>query len=367
MDKNSLDTKLIKKAFESALQEVSGEVIGVTANVPPLEHENIEYEQQQDEENFFEENSECSIFEGQTLSYFDISQLGNKVDNWVLAYFIDGSLRAHYWGDIAVGSYFFPVVLGETVVAVVKRYNTDFKTHKIERYVNVILPTETFEEIARFKEKLQKNLESINYIRVISVEREKEESQNDKRMVLLAKVRSVLHNDECEIIEKINRQQNEVIVLDGGLRSEIFRDKPGLIGVAKSFSLKPVITLPRRFISLPEILRGLDIGQRTPVFVKTTEPQYKFWYLRLQPFDRCETYFSGVVKIEVNLRNLSEPTEEFINFVNTVSYLVYKERHPTSYPTRRWASHIYPIYIAEKLAKSHLTSAEVLRQKFKIV
>lgn len=369
MNGNSPDVKIVREAFKEALKEIGGEFVGITANIPPLEHEHIEYEQQRDEENFYDEDSKCFNFEGSQL-YHKISQTEYSNNELTLTYFVDGSLRAHYWGDIVVGMYFFPIVLGETVVAIVKRNNVNFKTYGIEHYVNIILPAETFSEVSVFREKLQKNLEGINYVRVVSVERaEKEDkkSKSDARMILLAKVRSVLHNDECAIIDKICRCENEVVVLDGDLRSEIFKDKPKFIGIAKSFSLKPVITLPTGIRPLPEILHNLEVGHRTCVFAKETEPQYKFWYVRLHPSEVCETYFSGVVKIEVNQKSIREPTAEFIDFVNTVSYLVYKERNPTSYPTRRWASHIYPIYIAEKIAKSHLTSVEVLRQKFKIV
>lgn len=338
-----------------------------TKDYPPFETEPFDYEQQLDEANFNgEENALCVNFEEQGKLIYDLPLYEKPA--YELKYFIDGTFRTYYWGDFEVGKILCPVILGETVVSIITRENKNFHKIDVDKKINIVLPPIETREISEIKEKLSKRLERYDLIRIATVEKDMAAAdiRGDIRTAMLGKVRAMLHEDERENAIKIQHAKNEIVVIDGDLRSELFTRMENFIGVAKSFSSKPIIIMPNSYEYLPMVLRHLKKRQRTCILTKKNEPQYKFWYVRLRNPEECDNYLQGIVKIEINRRDVKKATNEFVDFVNQISLLIFKERLPSSYPIRRWTSHIYPIYIAEKLGKSCLTPTLAFRQLFKI-
>lgn len=371
MDKNRFSSisEEIKKVIKD---ELHGDFIPASPkDYPPLEVDLIDYDQQIDEK-LFSEDDKCKNFERPNAKELreQVVDLPDRLETELeLKYFLDGTFRTYYWGDVEIGNYSFPVILGETVVSIVRRENKDFSRERLCKKINIVLPPEIYAEIQEFRQKLQETVaDKYPEINIATLERDpnSRNTKGDLKTSMLGKVRAILHEEEREEADRIARSKNEILVVDGDLRKTTFIGIQNTIGLAKSFSLKPVIEVPFNYIPLPKILRNLKKGQRTCVLIKKDEPQYKFWYIRLRNPEECENYWQGIVKVEVNLRDLKKPTDSFIDYVSQVSKLIYEERIPSSYPTKRWASHIYPIYVAEKLAKNSLTSPQVFRQLFKI-
>lgn len=360
-------SKNIKTIIED---EMNGNFIPTSIkDYPPLETEIIDFDQQIDEV-YFGDGEKCSSFESKVVR----SPADLVVDiptstalEFKLKYFLDGSFRTYYWGDIEIGNLSFPVILGETVVAIVERENSKFKKSALSKKINIVLPPEEYAEICNLRTKLYNTL--TNKYSWVSVETLKKDQEKikDLKTSMLGKIREILHNEERQKAGELQRRDEEILVIDGDLRKEIFADLQNTIGLAKSFSLKPLIIAQLHNISLSSILRCLKKGQRTHVFVKEGMPQYKFWYIRLRNPEECENYWQGVVKVEVNMKSLTSPTKTFIEYVEHISRLIYEERNPSSYPKKRWASHIYPVYVAENLAKASLFSPHVFRQLLKVI
>lgn len=371
MDKNWFLglSKEIKRVIKEELQ---GDFIPVSPkDYPPLEVDLIDYDQQIDE-SYFSENDKCKNFEkpdAKELKEQVIDLLDNLKTKLKLNYFLDGTFRTYYWGEVEIANLLFPIILGETAVSIVKRTSKNFKKERLSKKINIVLPPEEYIEIEEFRQKLQKALvNKYSRINVATLERDPavRNTKGDIKASMLGKVRAILHEEERREADKVPRSTNEILVVDGDLRKATFAGIQNTIGIAKSFSLKPVIETPLNNIPLSKILRTLKKGQRSCVLTKNSERQYKFWYIRLKNPEECENYWQGIIKVEVNLKDLKRPDNNFIDYVNQISRLIYEERIPSSYPTKRWASHIYPIYVAEKLAKSSLTSPHAFRQLFKI-
>ncbi|KAA6330211.1 hypothetical protein EZS27_021057, partial [termite gut metagenome] len=98
-----------------------------------------------------------------------------------------------------------------------------------------------------------------------------------------------------------------------------------------------------------------------PAFHRTEAFKYVFegttfcvWYLRIRKNIFNDHQFAGVVKVEMILTT-EEEIEEGMNtdVINQISAHLINERNPVCYGTdKRWANHIYPVYLTESFIKS---------------
>lgn len=90
----------------------------------------------------------------------------------------------------------------------------------------------------------------------------------------------------------------------------------------------------------------------------TGEAKFSIWYLRIRETKRTDSPFSGVVKIEKILVTDDElenglATEE----VDLITANIVNERNPVCYgKDKRWANHLYPVYLTESFIKSKYLS-----------
>jgi len=78
------------------------------------------------------------------------------------------------------------------------------------------------------------------------------------------------------------------------------------------------------------------------------------WYLRIRPNRSCDHQFAGVVKVEMILTTEEEIEEGLsTDVINQISANLINERNPVCYGSdKRWANHIYPVYLTESFIKS---------------
>ena len=142
-----------------------------------------------------------------------------------------------------------------------------------------------------------------------------------------------------------------------------------VIGVSKSFNPESCKTHTGKPNS--NYIADLPVYHRTPVArYKNTEflgdVQFGVWYIRLRDKKYTQTPFDGVVKVEKIL------TEEEIakggidtDTVDLISANILNERNPTCYGTdRRWANHLYPVFLTESFVKSKYISTEMFLHLF---
>jgi len=111
---------------------------------------------------------------------------------------------------------------------------------------------------------------------------------------------------------------------------------------------------------------ALMFGERTSVF-KTTDVSKTIgmWYFCIRPRSRMTNPLQGIVKMECYA--MSEEQEDGLDSqrVDVISSHILRERNVTPYQAdRRWASHIYPIYLAEQYVKSSFVSDTQFRALF---
>lgn len=275
-----------------------------------------------------------------------------------LKYFLDGTLSTIYWGDIISSStYIRPVMVSNIAIAIVRKEGKRCVIESTDNSIVVLVPyTETDPEWEAF------NAFTKGYLEVVPL-KEPPLLADDLRSKLAAKAKSVLHEKEADAMFSLTKASEEWAVIDGDIRERRFFEIPNIIGVAKSFSLKPILKYsPAKQFSVLEIARQLPEKHRTPVFQKSSGEYSRvgFWYLRLRDSKCLDYYYQGIVKVEIFLT--PETTKSLSETANAISRSLFNERFPTIYPNRRWHAHLYPVYTAETIAKTNIIKPVILRQ-----
>lgn len=155
--------------------------------------------------------------------------------------------------------------------------------------------------------------------------------------------------------------------MDGAIRKQEFLHLENTIGVAKSFSRKPVFSIDKgRLLTLSAYMRNVRDCERSCVFMKNTptDPILKgvmFWYLRIRTFPPMEP-LGGIVKIDMKLPKNKVLGKDETMLVDEISSELYHMRSPTVYPWPRWPNYIYPIRTAEMYMSSTFLSPFSLGQ-----
>ncbi|WP_027719510.1 hypothetical protein [Desulfovirgula thermocuniculi] len=346
-----------------ALAESNADFIPASpTDEPPVEAEPADPDRVRDDAHF-ESDNVCVTYEPvdrfRPVMSIPVGPPVTRSEDHVFRYFLDGSLRTYYWGDVVVSTYSYPVLVSEIAVSALKRDREGFMhPHTTVHQVIAIFPFTR----GVIRDVLEGRV--LDAMKPVFLEKEPD-SKRDLRSVLAAKAREQLHVLEVEVAVNLpGRENGEWLVIDGDIRHSSFLSLKNVVGLAKSFSWKPVIEIEGshyRF-TLPWVIQRLREGERTPVLRKKSDeyPSLAFWYLRLWPVDRLDNYMQGVVKVEVVMEG--EWSEEKRALADRLSRALLAERLPTIYPMRRWHSHIYPIYQAETHVKGTLYSPQVMRQ-----
>lgn len=141
-----------------------------------------------------------------------------------------------------------------------------------------------------------------------------------------------------------------------------------VIGVSKSFN--PESCLDHTGKPNSNYIANLPVFHRTPVARYENreflgDVQFGVWYIRLRDKRRTQTPFDGVVKVEKIM--MDEEIEAGINsdVIDLISANIINERNPTCYGTdRRWANHLYPVFLTESYVKSKYISTEMFLHLF---
>jgi hypothetical protein len=169
---------------------------------------------------------------------------------------------------------------------------------------------------------------------------------------------------EMSLARDIMRDSDDWLVLDGSVGNEFenWYSTP-LIGVAKTFRRDSRFHIGRgpraRRYNLYNLLRRLEVNQRTIVFPRNHEGKIVFWYVRIRPQQNLDYPLMGIVKIE-----MPNPSQELVDsaWIDRISGWIIAERNVTPYGhDPRWHAHLYPIYLAERVVNSLFYSDAVLK------
>lgn len=185
-----------------------------------------------------------------------------------------------------------------------------------------------------------------------------------------------------ELVKKKLLGQNSYLIKDGSLEykkiksgkddfrtlQKIRHNYSWVIGVSKSFN--PESCLDHTGKPNSNYIANLPIYHRTPVARYENKEflgdvQFGVWYIRLRDKLRTQTPFDGVVKVEKLM--MDEEIESGIDsdVIDMISANIINERNPICYGAdRRWANHLYPIYLTESFIKSKYLSSEMFLHLF---
>ena len=316
----------------------------------------------------------------------------------LLKYFLDGSRHVFKVDDIAYNKQVFPVVAGQIGIGCCKRENKHMYKERFYRELVLALPDKAnadgWNDTAYFASKVAKINESeelkrlgLRFSAILPYSTAKAGTVDAKLDALaVAAVQDYMVEAEkrmvAELVKDKRLGQDAYLLKDGSLEYKVMKTgredlrtlqqirhhTSWVIGVSKSFN--PESCLDHTGKPNSNYIADLPVYYRTPVARYENreflgDVQFGVWYIRLRDKKRTQTPFDGVVKVEKIM--MDEEIETGINsdIVDLISANIINERNPTCYGTdRRWANHLYPVFLTESYVKSKYISTEMFLHLF---
>ena len=291
-----------------------------------------------------------------------------SVDASIFAYFMDGSRKEYKIADIITPeSKFMPVVAGQVAVGCCKRVDGNMQRFMLNRMNYVLLSkainSEDFEYIKQgYERDMQCKLD-------ISVETYDFDRSKTYKPVdaAIAKIQKFMQDSEIEMLTSMVKKgvldSENLLIIDGSLQFLSQKFNPDIfynvIGVSKSFN--PISTeMTKGKIHIGALLTKLEYAERTPVLHSTDKNnryEYGVWFVRIRKAHRGNP-LDGIVKIEKMALKDDKDRDGFeTNLVDNISIALITERNPTCHGRDdRWANHLYPVYLTEKMVKASFLS-----------
>jgi len=281
----------------------------------------------------------------------------------ILRYFLDGSRRTYKVADVIVNGRYLPIIAGQVGVAVLERPEEGPSLQPMRRFCRFkrVLAVPLSEEDVQ-------HLSSVLEAHGTGFEVYRYETTRDADPIDLgiAKIMKEMHDLEVRIVLEMAEEHllrnDRVMVIDGPLRFKNpfdivqFRN---VIGISKTF--RPTFSLGKGYKrqDVGTMAAKLAFGDRTSVFrMKDDQRVIGMWYLRLRRPSMMSNPLQGVVKVE-SFAIEPEEIEDGLSAdrIDIISSHILRERNVTPYKTDpRWASHLYPIYLAESFIKASFVS-----------
>jgi hypothetical protein len=284
-----------------------------------------------------------------------------------LRYFIDGSTKTYFIGTILEQDRSSPVQLSQVGAAMIYRQEDGRLRVKESRRVILF----TLDENQLSEELWNKASEAIAGLNGFELRGSGRNNDYADAMELKESRprgahRANWHMRELEtnLALTVQRGENDWLVVDGSLGNE-FENWQGasLIGIAKTFRRDSRFELgsgPRtKKFNLYSLLKDLQDSQRTIIFSRNNEGKIVFWYIRIRPQRHLDYPLMGVVKVE-----MPNPDQQALDseLIDEISGWIVGERNVTPHGRdSRWHTHLYPIYVAERVIQGSFYSDDVLK------
>lgn len=306
-----------------------------------------------------------TLIEGPSRDTYRATPPLSRIERHFFRYFLDGSRRSHFIGTALERERSTPVQLAQIGAAIVRRLDDGtVRTQKCERKLMLLVAKDQISDAAWQQLKAQES----TALRVENISAEDEltgppRDREDLRNRASAKASWFMHRLEVDYANALaHTDEDDWLIIDGSINFTIPITRANTIGVAKSFSKRPVFTIGRgaraERVPLYSLLTGLPTAHRTCAFA-ASNGQLGFWYLRLREQGEVEYPLMGVIKVEIrNPSGEAIPSEK----IDLISRALVAERHVTCHGSdQRWHVHLYPIYLAEQLIKTQFLSQEIIR------
>jgi hypothetical protein len=292
-------------------------------------------------------------------------------DNHLLRYFIDGSARTFFLGDVVEGNSCSQIHVSQVGAAAVYRMdNGQVRISRADHKIYLLMDKQAFSFGARVEELVKQAGDRFGFHDPMENDGETEITSpgTEPRSRAAHKAHHLMSKLEDELGRGLSRAEGEWLVLDGSISKDLHKwsDVPCFFGVTKSFNRRPVFKLPGarggRTVNLYELLVGLPFSARTCAF-SARSGKAAVWYVRLREQKHLDYPLMGVVKVEYpNFRAEAVPSE----LIDEISGALIAERQVAPHgKDSRWHAHLYAIYLAEQAVKNGFISTEVLKAGLK--
>lgn len=315
----------------------------------------------------------------------------------IISYFLDGSRHTYKVDDISYNKQVFPVIAGQIGVGCCKRVNGIMKAEAFYRRLVISLPKVSNadgwgdeEFFAAKTVKLNQSAElkrlGIQFSAILPYAMPKDKRKSKVEDSGIACVQDYMIQSEKEMVSDLVKagklNQDNYLLKDGSLEykpmktgrddfrvlQKIKHNYRWVIGVSKSFN--PESILDHTGKPNANYIADLPLFHRTPVALYENreflgDVQFGVWYIRIRDKKRTRTPFDGVIKVEKILMDeeigIGIDSEE----IDLISASLINERTPTCYGTdKRWANHLYPVFLTESFVKSKYMSNEMFLHLF---
>ncbi len=300
-----------------------------------------------------------------------VVRFGNDIPS-IFRYFLDGSRRTYKVADIILNGRYLPLVAGQVGVAVVKRDSRDNSLGPMRQYCRfqsvIAFPESTNDDDLTYLEKRIREECGLDFLLLkYSVK-----ADRDPIDLAVAQIMKKMQDLEIQVVGEMFSENylgnDSMLIIDGPLRFKQMKGRSldiiqfrNVVGLSKTF--RPHFTFGKgsRRKDVGSITCGLAFGERTVVFKPTEQDSIGtigMWYLRLRSTRFMSNPLQGIVKMECFAIE-PEDKENGLDCerIDVISGHILRERNVTPFGVdSRWASHIYPIFLAEAYLRASFMS-----------
>jgi hypothetical protein len=314
-----------------------------------------------------------------------------KFSKPIFKYFLDGSRRTYKVDDMAYDNRVYPVIAGQIGVGCCERDNEgNLKSKLVENHLVLALPENASKDNKRdlffnnLLNKVNKNefliKHKLRFHKILDYEDKNLQEGEKYENLGIAKIQDEMVEQEKKIVAFLAQNnllnENAFLLKDGSLeyktmRTGDFKDLSIIksnykcvVGVSKSFN--PEKCSDKKGQSNAKKIAELGLFFRTPAYMfesqvargKEGTVKFAIWYIRIRDAKYTSSPFEGIVKVEKIL--ISEDEQENgldTREIDMISANLINERNPVCYgKDKRWANHLYPVFLTETFIKSKYLS-----------
>lgn len=315
----------------------------------------------------------------------------------VISYFLDGSRHTYKVDDISYNKKVYPVIAGQVGIGCCKRTDGRMRPEKFYRRLVLSLPTVSNADgwkddvfFAAQTKKLNKSEElkklGIEFATILPYSPPKDQKNGKMEDSGIARIQDYMIESEKEMVAELVKagklNQDNYLLKDGSLEykpmksgredlrtlQKIKHNYKWVIGVSKSFN--PESILDHTGKANANYIADLPLFHRTPVARYENasylgDVKFGVWYIRIRDKKYTWTPFDGVIKVEKIMMDEEKDTGIDSEEIDLISATLINERTPTCYGTdKRWANHLYPVFLTESYVKSQYMSTEMFLHLF---
>lgn len=346
-------------------------------NVPTMEYE------EHDRRFTWKKHGE-TVFHDKPVELKKLADQLLQMSQPLFKYFLDGSRHTYKVDDISYAQKVFPVIAGQVGIGCCMRNNGVMQPAYsgseplFWRDLVISLPNTAFDsdwqtDFSVLKSKINERLQTynLNFSAVIPYLTDKVAIGDKMENRGIAKIQDFMIDQEKKMVAKLVGEHfltpDGFLIKDGSLEYVMTDVKPDelekfknnyqfVVGVSKSFN--PEYCIDKDGNNNSNMIANLPVFHRTPVNKyysdRIGDVYFAVWFVRIRERKYSSSPFDGVLKIEKILVNKKEIEDGLDSeLVDRITANLINERNPVCYGAdRRWANHLYPVYVTESYLKS---------------